>query len=288
MTAALKIVPDFVPSVWEERFFAYGRARELHAQFDRLMRHPASDRPPGLLVVGVTNNGKTSLLRSYQRRFPAQVTPDADVGRTPIVYVQAPGDGQARSFYISILNELGGWFARGTPTSQLKHMATQLLIKQDLRVLMIDELHNLLGTTAYQRGKFLVELREFYNALRRPIIAAGIETAQKVISKDEQLANRFPPAPLPLWGPNEELVALLAQFEKTFGFAGESLMGQPELYGRILQMAEGRLGEIVTVVRKCAELAFSDDTDRIEPSTLDRIDYLPPSKREHVGSPKLH
>ena len=72
-------------------------------------------------------------------------------------------------------------------------MVLQVLKRLNVRILIIDEVHNLLaGTTAIQR-EFLNLLRFLGNQLKIPIVCVGTREAYFAIRSDDQLENRFEP-----------------------------------------------------------------------------------------------
>ena len=81
-----------------------------------------------------------------------------------------------------------------------------------VRVLVIDELHNLLSGRADRRREFLSLLRFLGNELRIPLVGAGTREADLAFRSDDQLENRFAPFPLPRWEPGPEACSLLASF----------------------------------------------------------------------------
>jgi TniB protein len=81
-----------------------------------------------------------------------------------------------------------------------------------VRVLVIDELHNLLSGRADRRREFLSLLRFLGNELRIPLVGAGTREAYLAFRSDDQLENRFAPFPLPRWEPGPEACSLLASF----------------------------------------------------------------------------
>jgi Bacterial TniB protein len=79
-------------------------------------------------------------------------------------------------------------------------------------MLVIDELHNVLGGRGDTRREFLNLLRFLGNELRIPLTGVGTRDAYLAIRSDDQLENRFAPLTLPRWEAGTDACSLLASF----------------------------------------------------------------------------
>ena len=79
-------------------------------------------------------------------------------------------------------------------------MALRLLRAAGVRVLVIDELHNVLAGRGDVRREFLNLIRFLGNELRIPLVGVGTREAYLAIRSDDQLENRFEPFTLPTLG----------------------------------------------------------------------------------------
>ena len=75
----------------------------------------------------------------------------------------------------------------------------RLLRAAGVRMLVIDELHNVLGGRGDRRREFLNLIRFLGNELRIPLVGVGTREAYLAIRSDAQLENRFAPFILPRW-----------------------------------------------------------------------------------------
>jgi hypothetical protein len=88
-------------------------------------------------------------------------------------------------------------FAPFRPSSSiedLQHETLRMLETIDVKMLIIDEIHNVLAGPL---------LKYMGNERQIPLVAAGTHDAFNAIQIDPQLANRFEPALLPRWSMNE-------------------------------------------------------------------------------------
>ena len=60
-----------------------------------------------------------------------------------------------------------------------------------VRMLVLDEIHNILVGSTLKQKQFLNTLKFLSNELQIPIVAAGTKDALQVTRTDDQIANRF-------------------------------------------------------------------------------------------------
>jgi len=134
----------------------HSRARVALARLEAVLAHgPGRIRPPNLLIVGPTNNGKSMIAEKFRRLHPA--TPSACGGHevTPVVVMQMPAEPSLRRFYCALLIALNAPVSFNVPGARLEGQALALLRAVEARVLLIDELHNVLAGTHVRRAEFL-------------------------------------------------------------------------------------------------------------------------------------
>ncbi|EAW2451605.1 transposase [Salmonella enterica subsp. diarizonae] len=198
----------------------------------KLARLPANERiqrMPNLLLVGPTNNGKSMIIEKFRRTHPA--SSDADQEYIPVLVVQMPSEQSVLRFYVALLAAMGAPLRPSPRLPETEQQALTLLRKIGVRVLVIDELHNILAGNSVNRREFLNLLRFLGNELRIPLVGVGTRDAYLAIRSDDQLENRFEPVVLPLWEATEVCCSLLASFA-----AVES--GEEAINQRTLSMAD--------------------------------------------------
>lgn len=163
----------------ERWWIAHDRAKAALARLEALLRDgPGQVRPPNLLLVGPSNNGKSWIVERFVR---AHIRPGGeDAECRPVVAMQMPTEPTVTRFYAALLAHLGAPTAgagRGAGKHDLEQAALRVLRGIGTRVLVIDELHNMLGGNRTARGEFLNLLRWLGNELRIPIVGAGIRDA---------------------------------------------------------------------------------------------------------------
>lgn len=263
-------------------WIGYGRAQAALARLEALLEHPSRVRMPNLLIVGPTNNGKTMLVERLYRLHPPNPGSATRPASMPVVLFQMPPDPSGQRFYAVLLAAIGGLASVRVPIAQLEHLAMTILHRIGARLLVIDEVHNLLtGNTTRQR-ELLGLLRFLGNELRLPLVCVGTKDAYLAIRTDEQLENRFEPLLLPLWQDDDEFGRLLASFEAVLPLREPSGLATPPLRRRILERSEGVLGEVATLLREAARVALLEGRERIDLSLLEALPYRSPAERRRL------
>lgn len=154
-----------------------------------------------------------------------------------------------------------------------------LLRATGVRLLIVDEVHNILAGGADRMNQMLNLLRYLGNVLRMPIVAIGVRQALQVIHSDDQLATRFEPFALPRWRDDDALRTLLASLEATLPLRRPSVLIEARLTRRVLGLSEGVLGEIVALLSRAGEAAIRSGVERIDDAMLDATGFAPPAQR---------
>ncbi|MGK4661038.1 TniB family NTP-binding protein [Pseudomonas aeruginosa] len=178
-----------------DRWIGYPRAVEALNRLETLYAWPNKQRMPNLLLVGPTNNGKSMIVEKFRRAHP--VGTDADQEHIPVLVVQMPSEPSVIRFYVALLAAMGAPLRPRPRLPEMEQLALALLRMVGVRMLVIDELHNVLAGNSVNRREFLNLLRFLGNELRIPLVGVGTREAYLAIRSDDQLENRFEPMLLP-------------------------------------------------------------------------------------------
>lgn len=148
-----------------------------------------------------------------------------------------------------------------------------------LRMLIIDEVHNVLTGPVNKQRQFLNVLKYLGNDLQIPLVGLGTKEALRAIQADSQLANRFEPAALPPWQLNQEFQMLLVSFEQVLPLRKASRLADEQMARQLLMLSEGSLGELSVLLTSAAVYAVQSGAERIDEKVLAAIDWVPPSER---------
>src|SRR5512132_3648203 len=180
-------------------WIGYPPAQAAMARLEHVFGLPPAIRQPNILIVGPTNNGKSTIAERFQRNNPLTESPDGEHQNIPVVVMQMPSSATIRRFYAALLAALGSPLTTYGSTDIREQMALRIMRQAGVRMLIIDELHNMLAGRPGQQREFLNLLRFIGNELRVPIVCLGTREAYLAIRSDDQLENRFEPIALPRW-----------------------------------------------------------------------------------------
>jgi hypothetical protein len=267
-----------------DRWIGYARAEGALTALEDLLAFPKRTRMPNLLLVGPTNNGKTMIVEKFKRTHPPTEAADADggVAIVPVVTVQMPAGPDESRLFGAILDAVGMPFSPRDRIAAKQDAAVRILRATGARLLVIDELHNLLSGTGAQQRRLLNLLRWLGNELRIPLIGVGTAEALRAVRSDDQLANRFEPFAVPLWTEDDAYRRLLSTLEAVLPLRRASGLAEPALGGKILSAAEGVLGEVIALVSRAAVLAITSGAEAISPRMIDGAGFIRPSERRRV------
>ena len=124
-----------------------------------------------------------------------------------------------------------------------------------LRMLIIDEVHNVLTGPVTKQRQFLNVLKYLGNDLQITLVGLGTQEALRALQADPQLANRFEPAALPPWQLNQEFQMLLASFERSLPLRKPSRLADEQMARQLLMLSEGSLVELSVLLTSAAVYA---------------------------------
>ena len=265
------------------RWIGYTRASQAITLLEHLLeREPGRIRPRNLLIVGPTNNGKTAIAERFHRDHLQRLSGDGEHEVFPVLVVQVPPAPTVSRLYAAILAGLGVPGALHPRSPDREGAALYLLRRVECRMLVLDELHNLLAASIPRQHELLNLLRYLGNELRIPLACLGTREAYLAIRTDDQLENRFEPFLLPSWEDGPEFGRLLASFEAVLPLREPSGLGLPAMRAMILRRSKGTIGEVAALLAAAAEAVLLDGQERIDATAVEKAEYQPPSVRRRL------
>lgn len=256
----------------EDKWIGYPKAKETLEQLERLYNMPKKLRMPNMLLYGETNNGKSSLIEHFCKKHI--VGNDDESIIIPIVNVMAPEGPDLNALYDAILYELMIPFASTAKKSKKLHQIQYYFEQTNVKMLIVDEIHNILSGTIGKQKEFMNALKNLNNTLQIPIVLVGIKDALRATSTDTQIKNRFPPTHLPQWKLDQEYLSLLASIEKLLPLKRPSNLAKTkELAIEIYNRTDGYIGEILTLIGIATENAINNSSEYISLEGLKKCDY---------------
>jgi Cdc6-like AAA superfamily ATPase len=170
--AALVNAPDHVRirAIRSDRWVGFNRARRMLRHLDTLCEHPPSTRPPGLAIYGHSGMGKTMLVEKFRRDHPPIVDRNSGTEAVPVLAITLTSRPTERRIYGQLLMALGASVNERATLMDLEIRTVLLLKSSNVRVLIIDEVHNLLAGTPREQRVILQLMRYLSNELKASLV----------------------------------------------------------------------------------------------------------------------
>jgi hypothetical protein len=250
-------------------WIGYRLAREAHERLEQVLNSERRMRPDNLLIVGASNNGKTAIARRFLSLHTVLEDTAAECATIPVALIVAPNGAKIPLLFASILSALGRTPGRRSTIAQLRTETYRAMKDVGLRLLLIDDFHNIRGNGV---GSFLVELRNMGSVTGISLGAFATKEISYALRQDEQMANRFGLMTLPRWRFDDvEYPKLLATFEMRLPLRKKSNLTEPSLALEILIAANGLIGGIAGVLREASAEAIKTGHEKIDRSMLVRV-----------------
>jgi hypothetical protein len=238
-------------------------------------------RPDNLLVVGASNNGKTAIARRFHARHTLPEDPSAERATIPVAFVQAPNGPRVVPLLANILLALGRAPVRRHTIAQLRNETYRAVQDVGLRLLLIDDLHNISGGGI---GPMLVDLRNLGSVTGVSLGCFATKEIAAIFRRDEQLANRFELLTLPRWQLDDiDYARLLATFAQQLPLRRPSPLTDPGMAQTILAAAGGLIGGIASLLRQAAVEAIRTGHECIDRTMLARAHASLPAHIEAIA-----
>lgn len=296
MTTAEHIHPDFRHIVGlsdqerlafldQPRWIGYKAAQQILDTLVALMNKPVRPRMPNLLIVGESNNGKTTIIRRFHNLYGEGSVDEHAETVKPILLAESPPSADEKGLYVSILERFFAPYRPSDAASKLRYQVVHLCRECRVRMLIIDEFHSLLTGSAIKQREVMNAIKLLCNELAIPIVGVGTREAVRVLHTDPQHASRFDVVSVPLWELNQDFQRLLAGFEKVLPLKQPSRIHEPELASRLHMISEGNLGNLHRLLAECASEAIKSGSEKIDKAIIESKAWMRPTRgiRELAG-----
>ncbi len=265
------------------RWIGYPRAQDILGRLEDLIRYPRQSRMPCALVIGESNSGKTKLINTFCERHPVNENVGGDHIIAKVLSIEAPPGPSESGLYAEILGAL----FEHVPSSSVdacRERVVGVLKDIQLKILIIDELHNILAGTTVKQQNMLNVIKYLTNKLQISIVGCGTGDLLRAVSIDPQIQNRFTPFLIPKWKMGKEFRMLLKSFEMILPLQKPSSLHDQLLSSKILAMSEGTIGELSELLNKAASFAIQNNIECIDQDVLNECGYVSPSDRSQEAA----
>ena len=271
----------------QDRWINYPLAQNIIDMLENIKTYEKNKtRVTSILLVGSSNNGKTSLLNEFMRRHPAydfySENPDKltkeffdkyTATGIPAVFILAPSEPSETRLYSNILNSIYAPFKERDTIARKQYLVEYYLELLNVDMLIIDEIHNILSGSVSKQKQVLNAIKNLSNHLKIPIVLSGTKDALRAVSTDTQISSRFRPVYLKKWKMDKEFVSLLATFLSTLPLKKESQILTHNTAMEILEISDGYIGDIIGLLKKASIYAINSGSERISLKEITECDY---------------
>jgi hypothetical protein len=260
-----------------ERFVPHRRVQRLIDEIEFLMFSPRRTRASGIVVGAPQGSGKTMLANWIERRHGAQPAASPDGRRThPAVAVSMTNARDARTMYNRLLEKLGAPPSAAARYSDRERQLVRILKEFQTRLLVIDEIQDILTSTTRQQRLALDAVKFLMNESSLPVLALGIDKASEAIRVDKHLASRFEHRTLPVWTFDDDLSEFLEALEPFIALKLPSHLSSATIMKALVDISHGVLLKIVQLVVYAAIYAVLEGKERIDVELIKRASNYPP------------
>lgn len=272
----------------EDRWIHYPQAEKIIQTLESIKTYEKNKtRVTSILLVGSSNNGKTSLLEEFVRRNPCydyysensdkltkEFFDNYNAIGIPALFILAPNEPNESRLYSNILNKIFAPFNERDSVARKQYLVEYYLDLLNVDMLIIDEIHNILSGSIAKQKQVLNAIKNLSNHLKIPIVLSGTKDALRAVSTDTQISSRFRPIYLKKWRMDKEFVSLLATFLKTLPLKKESTILTANTSMEILEISDGNIGDIVGLLKKAAIYAIKSESERITLKEIRECGYI--------------
>ncbi|WP_200165748.1 TniB family NTP-binding protein [Francisella philomiragia] len=255
----------------------YPKTIDIVKLLNSLLRRPKQPRMQNLLLIGESNMGKTSLINYFQSLHPCQIIEDTEKmshAQKTLVVAQSPVSADEKALYIAILDKFWTPFRTTDTTAKLRHQVIHLMKQCDVKMLILDEIHNLLSGTATKQRIVMNVIKNLSNELFIPIVGVGTHDAALILHSDPQHASRFDIVTLPKWDLNKDFRSLLKSFEKRLPLRIDSNLASKEKATLLYTISEGNLGDLHKLLIECCTTALETKVEYISTEIIEKHKWV--------------
>jgi len=258
---------------------AYPRWQRIVEEIGRCQEWgPGAAEPPCLLVVGPTGAGKSTLVASYARDYPAVLT---ETGTTyPVVTATIPSPATIKALAMVLLAAVGDPRATSGTVGSMTYRLTRYLRDCQVELLILDEVQHFRDRDSRR------VLENASNWLKTLIKETGVACvlvglqgeAEEVVGLNPQLARLFgaPHVLLPFaWDERRpetvrEFVSFLALVERALPLAEPPALAEVGMARRLHTASGGVMAYLMELVRGATYLALMEGRATLDGEVLGR------------------
>lgn len=248
----------------ERIFIEHKRLKELLESIRHCHEYSKiSAEPECMFIGGYAGTGKTTLQEYYARQFPRAVLEERT--HVPVLRGRVPQRASDKTLVTELLRCIGDPAAeKGTSYNQTTRL--RLLMREcGTEILFLDEFQHFIDKDSQKILKNISDwLKNLIDQSRIPIVLCGMPYADEILDApgNEQLKRRFS-VRVSLdpfgWTTKEEQAefrGFLKSVDVMLPFQKPSRLADMDMAYRFFCATNGRIGKVMKIVRRAAELAI--------------------------------
>lgn len=248
----------------------YPAFKEMVQRAHSLARAPVRTRSQGLVISAASSNGKTTLGKAIHTSL-------ASSANKPLALsIDVGGATDAKTIYGRMLDALGSPARISHRLNDRELILTHILHGQRIRLLILDELQDILSGNEREQQKVLMCIRYLMNTMHLQVLGLGTENAFQALTANKHLATRFRECVLPKWQADTTLARFLASYERHLPFPAPSNLSSAPVVKLLAKVGRGAIGDIVERIRNAAFWALYENQPSISIDLLEKAE-LPPA-----------
>ncbi|WP_447650558.1 TniB family NTP-binding protein [Pseudomonas abietaniphila] len=251
----------------EDVFIDYPSAKAIIETSSYMLKVKRKVQAPCMLVWGSGGFGKTSIIRHLKAH-----NKDQD---EKLVFMSLRQNPNNYNFRELLFEAFGLPIKRKFSSYDASKEFTLTVERQNIRGIVIDEIHDALTLTAFQQKVNLSLLKNLsgdpYNL---SVFAFGIDKASEALRLDPQLERRYMQWPLPKWSLNDDFRSFLAGYERVLPLKMASNLWSEESAKRLFELSAGLMDAVAKVIQVCAAEAILSGAEKITVEIIDRAPLL--------------
>lgn len=277
--------PDHIriESIGKDRLIYHPRFVTLVNEGLWLAADPPTSRARGLIYFGPPGSGKSTLSTTIASHV-AQWFQREQAHQPTVLIVSMSGLRSAKMVFERALKNCNVPMSKRFSTSEAEMILHDTLRKMNCRLLILDELQDVLGSNRSEQQRVLEVIKHMMNELKLPILGLGTEAAREGFGTDAHLAARFKALPLPTWKADDDFANFLAAYERSLPLRKPSNLSHPDVMRHLLAAGSGILDEMLKIIKPAAINAIASKKERITLADLKQGQLRPSIEILRVSS----
>lgn len=260
----------------ERIFIKHGRFERLTELIEHCHRYSKiAAEPECMFIGGYAGTGKTTLQDHYARRFPRAVLEERSV--VPVLRGRVPQRASDKTLVTALLRSIGDPASeRGSSYNQTTRLRS-FMRDCGTEILILDEFQHFIDKDSQKVLKNISDwLKNLIDETRTPIILCGMPYADEILDApgNEQLKRRFSVrASLDPFGwdaeeERGEFRGFLKAVDEKLPFPKKARLAGAATSLRFYCATNGRVGKVMKIVRRAAELAIRSSRECLDLEVL--------------------